>query len=236
MRIPSPMFWAFAPFGTQLLCEQVVGRALQAAVLRSELRTGPKTRALFSVEYADVLGIPVRFHGEAGGGAAAATPGDHPRQEQSEAGSRRAGNPLPPRVGGYRIELPEERLTAEFTDDSVLRVDARPRRPFHNQECRDNWRRMWISAWNIFRIMRRSTLLFHVTHRLLYIEMARSGRGSQAVSIRPTQAHHKAMAGQLPRLQGRRLSLRNSCTRNWRTWPANGLQRPSRAPRSAAAR
>ncbi len=27
-----------------------------------------------------------------------------------------------PRVEGYRVELPEERLTAEFNDDSVLEL------------------------------------------------------------------------------------------------------------------
>ncbi len=27
-----------------------------------------------------------------------------------------------PRVAGYRVELPEERLTAEFTDDSTLEL------------------------------------------------------------------------------------------------------------------
>ena len=46
-------------FGTQLLCEQVVGRALRRQSY--ELNE----QGLFNVEYADVLGIPVRLRGEA---------------------------------------------------------------------------------------------------------------------------------------------------------------------------
>jgi type III restriction enzyme len=43
-------------FSTQLLCEQVVGRALR----RQSYDIVPKTN-LFSAEYADVLGIPFDF-------------------------------------------------------------------------------------------------------------------------------------------------------------------------------
>ncbi|MBZ4270940.1 hypothetical protein LAM69_23950, partial [Mycobacterium tuberculosis] len=45
-------------FGTQLLCEQVVGRGLrrQSYDLNEE--------GLFNVEYADVLGIPFDFTGK----------------------------------------------------------------------------------------------------------------------------------------------------------------------------
>ena len=45
-------------FGTQLLCEQVIGRALrrQSYELNND--------GLFNVEYADVLGIPFDFNAE----------------------------------------------------------------------------------------------------------------------------------------------------------------------------
>ena len=45
----------YSAFGTQLLCEQVVGRALrrQSYTLNEESK--------FDVEYADVLGIPFNF-------------------------------------------------------------------------------------------------------------------------------------------------------------------------------
>lgn len=49
------MFWACGLSSTQLLCEQVVGRALrrQSYDLNDD--------GLFDVEYADVLGIPFDF-------------------------------------------------------------------------------------------------------------------------------------------------------------------------------
>ena len=42
-------------FGTQLLCEQVVGRGAAAAVVRLN------DEGLFNLEYADILGIPFDF-------------------------------------------------------------------------------------------------------------------------------------------------------------------------------
>ncbi len=61
-------------FGTQLLCEQVIGRALrrQSYDLNEE--------GLFNVEYADVLRHSVRLHGKAGRCAAAAAARDDPGQ------------------------------------------------------------------------------------------------------------------------------------------------------------
>ena len=59
-------------FGTQLLCEQVIGRALrrQSYDLNEE--------GLFNVEYADILGIPFDFHGQAGYRSASAATRNHP--------------------------------------------------------------------------------------------------------------------------------------------------------------
>lgn len=59
-------------FGTQLLCEQVIGRALrrQSYDLNEE--------GLFNVEYADVFGRAVRFHRQAADRAAPAAARDHP--------------------------------------------------------------------------------------------------------------------------------------------------------------
>ena len=101
-------------FGTQLLCEQVIGRALrrQSYELNEE--------NLFNVEYADVLGIPFDF---------TAKPVVAPPQPPRETIHVRAVRPERdlleirfPRVAGYRVELPEERLTAEFNDDSVMEL------------------------------------------------------------------------------------------------------------------
>ena len=91
-------------FGTQLLCEQVIGRALrrQSYDLNEE--------ELFNAEYADIFGIPFDF---------TAKPVIAPPQPPRETVQVRAVRPDRdhleirfPRVEGYRVELPEERLTA----------------------------------------------------------------------------------------------------------------------------
>jgi type III restriction enzyme len=98
-------------FGTQLLCEQVVGRGLrrQSYELNEE--------GLFDVEYADIMGIPFDF--------ARSPQKVEPRppkpvtrvyaiKERAELEIRF------PRVSGYRRELPSERLEAQFDEDSRL--------------------------------------------------------------------------------------------------------------------
>jgi type III restriction enzyme len=99
-------------FGTQLLCEQVIGRALrrQSYDLNDE--------GLFNVEYADVLGIPFDFNAKP-----VIPPPQPPRETIAVHAVRPERDALEirfPRVKGYRVELPEERLTAQFNDDSVL--------------------------------------------------------------------------------------------------------------------
>ncbi|MHB1678128.1 MAG: BPTD_3080 family restriction endonuclease [Sulfuriferula sp.] len=101
-------------FGTQLLCEQVIGRALrrQSYELNEE--------GLFNVEYADVLGIPFDFTAKP-----VVAPPQKPRetiQVKAIRPDRDDGEIIFPRVQGYRTELPEDRLVAEFNDDSVLEL------------------------------------------------------------------------------------------------------------------
>ena len=99
-------------FGTQLLCEQVIGRALRRQSY--DLNEG----GLFNVEYADVLGIPFDFTAKP-----VVAPPQPPRETIHVKAMRPERDPLEirfPRVVGYRVELPEERLTAEFNEDSVL--------------------------------------------------------------------------------------------------------------------
>ena len=60
------------------------------------------------------------IHGQAGGRSAPAAPPDNPGEGHAP-GTR----PLEirfPRVAGYRVELPEERLTADFNEDSILEL------------------------------------------------------------------------------------------------------------------
>lgn len=101
-------------FGTQLLCEQVIGRALrrQSYDLNEE--------NLFNVEYADVLGIPFDFTAKP-----VVAPPQPPRSTIHVKAVRPERDHLAitfPRVAGYRVELPQDRLTAEFNDDSVLEL------------------------------------------------------------------------------------------------------------------
>ena len=99
-------------FGTQLLCEQVIGRALrrQSYELNKD--------GLFNVEYADVLGIPFDFNAKP-----VVAPPQKPRETIQVKAIKPDRDTLEirfPRVHGYRAELPEVRLTAEFNDDSIL--------------------------------------------------------------------------------------------------------------------
>ena len=101
-------------FGTQLLCEQVIGRALrrQSYELNED--------GLFNVEYADVLGIPFDFNAKP-----VVSPPQKPRETIQVKAVRPDRDALEirfPRVQGYRTELPQERLTAEFNDDSKLEL------------------------------------------------------------------------------------------------------------------
>jgi len=101
-------------FGTQLLCEQVIGRALrrQSYELNEE--------GLFNTEYADVLGIPFDFTAKP-----VIAPPQPPRETIQVKAIRPERDELEirfPRVVGYRVELPEERLTAEFNEDSVMEL------------------------------------------------------------------------------------------------------------------
>lgn len=101
-------------FGTQLLCEQVIGRALrrQSYDLNEE--------GLFNVEYADVLGIPFDFTAKP-----VVAPPQPPRETIHVRAVRPERDALEitfPRVVGYRVELQDERLEAEFNEDSTLEL------------------------------------------------------------------------------------------------------------------
>jgi type III restriction enzyme len=102
-------------FGTQLLCEQVVGRALrrQSYDLNDQ--------GLFNVEYADVLGIPFDFTAKpvVAPPQAAAPPTVQVKAMRPERDHLEIRFP---RVAGYRVELPDERSQPTFTDDSVLEL------------------------------------------------------------------------------------------------------------------
>ncbi len=146
-------------FGTQLLCEQVIGRALrrQSYDLNEE--------DLFNVEYADVLGIPFDFNAKP-----VVSPPQPPRETILVRAMRPERDSLQikfPRVEGYRIELPEERLSADFNDDSVLVLTPELTGPSVTRNAGIIGEGVDLSLEHL-EDMRPSTILFHVTQRLLY--------------------------------------------------------------------
>jgi len=107
-------------FGTQLLCEQVIGRALRRLSYEPGDECDPAGHRLLDTEYADILGIPFDF----------ATEPVKVEKKTPKAVTRifavkeRAGLAIRfPRVAGYRNELPEDRFDARFTADSRLVLD-----------------------------------------------------------------------------------------------------------------
>jgi len=146
-------------FGTQLLCEQVIGRSLrrQSYELNEE--------NLFNVEYADVLGIPFDFTAKP-----VVAPPQPPRETIQVKAVRPDRDHLEirfPRVQGYRVELPEERLDAEFTDDSVLELTPDIVGPTVTRNQGIIGEGIDLNLVHTGDL-RRSTLLFHIAKRLLY--------------------------------------------------------------------
>ena len=146
-------------FGTQLLCEQVIGRALrrQSYDLNEEGR--------FNVEYADVLGVPFDFTAKPV--IVKPQPPRETVQVKAVLPEREALEIRFPRVAGYRVELPEERLTANFTEDSIFVLTPAIVGPSKTRNSGIIGETVDLSLEHI-RDMRRSTLLFHLTQRLLY--------------------------------------------------------------------
>jgi type III restriction enzyme len=146
-------------FGTQLLCEQVIGRALrrQSYELNEE--------GQFNVEYADVFGIPFDFTAK----PVIAKP-QPPRETVQVKAIRPDRDTLEiifPRVEGYRVELPEERLAANFNEDSTLTLTPDLVGPSQTQNAGIIGQSADMTLQHLGDI-RSSTLLFHLTQRLLY--------------------------------------------------------------------
>ncbi|MEW5959103.1 MAG: BPTD_3080 family restriction endonuclease [Chloroflexota bacterium] len=154
-------------FGTQLLCEQVVGRALrrQSYELNPELMDEWNQEGLFETEYADILGIPFDFTAK----PVIAKP-QSPREIVHVRAMRPERDSLEirfPRVEGYRVELPEERLRATFNEDSILELTPDLVGPSITKNAGIIGEDIDLSLKHLDD-MRLSTLLFHLTKRLLY--------------------------------------------------------------------
>ena len=145
-------------FGTQLLCEQVIGRALrrQSYDLNEE--------DVFDVEYADVLGIPFDFTARP-----VVAPPQPPRetvQVKAISPERDACEIRFPRVQGYRVELPEERLSASFDENSTLELTPDLVGPSITRNEGIVGEGVDLSIEHLEEL-RPSTLVFHLTKRLL---------------------------------------------------------------------
>ena len=146
-------------FGTQLLCEQVVGRGLrrQSYDLNEE--------QLLNVEYADILGIPFDFTAKP-----VVAPPAKPRETIRVHAVRPDRDALEitfPRVEGYRVELPEERLTAKFDRNSVLELTPDLVGPSVTRNQGIIGEPIDLTVEHLGEI-RRSTILFRLTKHLLF--------------------------------------------------------------------
>ncbi|MFZ1444777.1 MAG: DEAD/DEAH box helicase family protein [Candidatus Dechloromonas phosphoritropha] len=102
-------------FGSQLLCEQVAGRALR----RRHYFIDPKT-GKFPPEYAHIIGIPFKLFK---GGTTAISPA--PEYATLRALSERDNLEIRfPNLVGYRLETDSEQLTADFTAVPDYRLDT----------------------------------------------------------------------------------------------------------------
>ena len=146
-------------FGTQLLCEQVVGRALRRQSYDLN------EHGLFNVEYADVFGIPFDFT-DAGGAVSAPTPPPRLTVRVHAIPERDACEIRFPKVKGYRVELPREELSVKFNDDSTLELTPELVGPSitHNEGIVGEGKDFTLEHTNATRI---ATIAYHLTKHLL---------------------------------------------------------------------
>jgi type III restriction enzyme len=103
-------------FGTQLLCEQVVGRGLR------RMSYALNDTGHFNPEYAEVYGVPFSFIPTAGSGVQP-TGGVHPTRVRAL--EERAHLEIAfPRVTGYRFDIATERLEVSFGEDAKLSLST----------------------------------------------------------------------------------------------------------------
>ena len=146
-------------FGTQLLCEQVVGRALRRQSY--ELNE----QGLFNVEYADILGIPFNFTAK----PVVALPAK-PRETirvHAVSPERDALEIAFPRVEGYRVELPDTRLEARFGPDHVLKLTPELVGPSITENRGIIGASVDLTLKHLDRDMRHSTLVYELATYLL---------------------------------------------------------------------
>lgn len=110
-------------FGSQLLCEQVAGRALR----RRQYFIDPKT-GKFPPEYAHIIGVPFKFFK---GGQTELPP---PQEiKHLRALPERASLEIRfPNLVGYKVEQPHDRVEADFSGTPMFVIDLN-RMPVHTE-------------------------------------------------------------------------------------------------------
>lgn len=109
-------------FTTQLLCEQVVGRALRRVDYNAEVDPEDGVEK-FSAEYAEVYGVPFNFlKAEAAG---VKQPPKFVHRVHALEGREQYEITFP-RLEGYRYELDEGKLGATFTEESRTIIENEP--------------------------------------------------------------------------------------------------------------
>ena len=190
-------------FGTQLLCEQAVGRALrrQSYELNAE--------GLLDVEYADVLGIPFDF--TARPVVVQPKPPRETIQVRAISPERDACEIRFPRVQGYRVELPKDRLQAEFTKDSTYELNPGVVGPTETRNQGLIGEGVDLTVEHLGSL-RRTALEYHLTWRLLETKWRDAG-----------EAPKLHLFGQLRRITGQWLDRRLVCKGG--TYPAQLMHR-----------
>ncbi len=145
-------------FGTQLLCEQVVGRALR----RQSYEVTENGR--FGVEYADILGIPFAFTAK----PVVSKPQTPRKTTPIQAVEGRDEKEIIfPRVDGYRWDLPEDNITAKFTEDSTLKLTPELLGPSVTRNSAIIGERVDLDLHHLDE-KRMATVIWRLTSHLLY--------------------------------------------------------------------
>ncbi len=114
-------------FGTQLLCEQVVGRGLRRmshAVSRQRLELNGHTVEFdaYEPEYAEVYGVPFSFIPCSGSNPEPKPPARTTHVRALE--SRLESEITFPRITGYRYDIQSEQLSIKLTHESQMKIST----------------------------------------------------------------------------------------------------------------
>jgi type III restriction enzyme len=145
-------------FGTELLCEQVVGRGLRRVSYDPD-----EDGMLRPAEYANIFGIPFSFAQHKEGAVTYRPP--KPTRRVYALPEREASDLGFPRVAGYRVKLPSDRLRWVWDEDSqfTLSPDQTPTRA----EVQDILGSGEIITLDNYMDQRPTTVAFHIAGHAL---------------------------------------------------------------------